>query len=94
DVLRTGEIHKNGTAITRNITLIGAKITTSQNLPSGAVLDITMSPFLGMDVIRVEGRVIWSTQFDEHSFDCGIGFIDLTENSKALLKEYMTDLEP
>ncbi len=77
--------------LTLDLGLGGTKIETCRCLPKGEEVDIQL--ILQDNCVQLKGRTIYSHLLPGKRIRSGIQFLEVSEESRTLLEEYLTDLE-
>jgi len=91
-------ISRNGfefqVAMTINLSLGGAKISSEKQFPPGKKLDIIV--ILGKTALECKGYVIYShkKETDLPSFNSGLKFSELSLNSRQVLRDHLSPISP
>ena len=83
-----------GNGSTANISAVGICLILYEEPKIGAILELNVNLPDGAPAIKTKGKVIWVKSFDVANenrtrFDAGIAFLDLSENDKNRISNYV-----
>ncbi len=80
---------KEKKVLVQDISASGIRFITAEKLDKGVILDFDLN-VPGLPVtISTKGRVVWQKNFSESFFDTGIEFIDIAEDKRQMIAEFI-----
>ncbi|MBN2738351.1 MAG: PilZ domain-containing protein [Spirochaetales bacterium] len=73
-----------------DISLSGIGIESNRNLQEGTVVFLLIT-LNAKGIIKVIGRVAWTTEHTHNAYKCGVEFFSLTNYEQTKIKEYIED---
>lgn len=83
------------TATTKDISALGVRFTTNENLKEDSNLEITLKLPNAQNPVHASGRIAWLKKLnleDNTPFDVGIEFLRIEEDNKNTFLKYLCDL--
>ena len=74
-------------ALTKDLSIGGARITTDMHFPSGTPLNITLALSKSRKIVKLKGEVKWvRSLYDDELFEMGVEFLhDMSKTVSALI---------
>ena len=82
-------------SVTKDISPNGARFLVKEELPKGSILLICLKLPPALEVIQIKARAVWSKKEgveQQHIFDTGFEFVEISEKDKKLFFQYMCNL--
>lgn len=78
-------------ALTENLSVGGVKIITDTFLPLDAVIRLQINMARSRQKVILPGKVKWITEHrDEHIYEMGFEFVDISKKNSTTLREYLS----